>query len=318
MVSSLLAVNIAGLHLKTPVIAASGTFGFGTEFADLVDLNQAGAICVKGLSITPCAGNTGQRVVPTPSGLLNAIGLENPGCNYFLEHILPQLRAYQVPVIANIYGHSVEEYAAVAQALDVQGVHALEINISCPNVKQGGLAFGTDPYMAASVVQAVKKNTHKPVITKLSPNVTDIVSLARAVEEAGSDALSLINTLLGMKIDVRTRKPVLGNIVGGLSGPAVRPVAVRMVYQAAQQVSIPIIGMGGIATAEDALEFMLAGASAIAIGTANLYQPDAICTLTQALQDYCTREKISHLQDIVGQALPQGKKSMPYFHKEQL
>lgn len=311
-------VDIAGLHLKTPLIAASGTFGFGTEFADLVNLNQVGAICVKGLSLKPCAGNKGQRVVPTPSGLLNAIGLENPGCTYFLEHILPRLRTYEVPVIANIYGHSIEEYAAVARALDVEGVHALEINISCPNVKQGGLAFGTDPHMAASVVQSVKKNTHKPVITKLSPNVTDIVALAKAVEEAGSDALSLINTLLGMKIDVHTRKPVLGNMVGGLSGPAIRPVAVRMVYQVAQQVSIPIIGMGGIATAEDALEFMLAGASAVAVGTANLYQPDTICMLTQALEDYCAREKISCLQDIVGQALPQGKKSMPYFHKEQL
>lgn len=315
MVASSLAVDIAGIHLKTPLIAASGTFGFGTEFAELIDLNQVGALCVKGLSLTPCAGNEGQRVVPTPSGLLNAIGLENPGCNYFLEHILPKIRAYDVPVIANIYGHSVEEYAAVAQTLDVAGVHALEINISCPNVKQGGLAFGTDPRMAASVVQAVKKNTHKPVITKLSPNVTDIVALARAVEEAGSDALSLINTLLGMKIDVHARKPVLGNIVGGLSGPAIRPVAVRMVYQVAQQVSIPIIGMGGIATAEDVLEFMLAGASAVAVGTANLYQPDTLRTLTQALQTYCLREKNFHLQEIVGQALPQGKQSMPYFHK---
>ena len=315
MVNSLLAVTIAGLHLKTPLIAASGTFGFGVEFADLVNLNQVGAICVKGLSLTPCAGNKGQRVVSTPSGILNAIGLENPGCTYFLEHILPQLRTYQVPVIVNIYGHSVEEYAAVAQALDVEGIDALEINISCPNVKQGGLAFGTDPHMATSVVQAVKKNTHKPVITKLSPNVTDIVSLARAVEDAGSDALSLINTLLGMKIDVRARKPVLGNIVGGLSGPAIRPVAVRMVYQVAQQVRIPIIGMGGIATAQDALEFMLAGASAVAVGTANLYQPDTLCTLTQDLQDYCAREQISCLQEIVGQALPQGKKSMPYFSR---
>lgn len=313
MVASSLAVEIAGLHLKTPVIAASGTFGFGTEFADIVPLDQVGAICVKGLSLAPCAGNKGQRVVPTPSGLLNAIGLENPGCAYFLKHILPQLRTYDVPVIANIYGHSVEEYAAVARELDVTGIDALEINISCPNVKQGGLVFGTDPHTAASVVQAVKKNTHKPVITKLSPNVTDIVALARAVEEGGSDALSLINTLLGMKIDIHTRKPVLGNIVGGLSGPAVRPVAVRMVYQVAQQVHIPIIGMGGITTAQDALEFMLAGACAVCVGTANLYQPDTICTLTQALQDYCMREKISSLQDIVGQALPQGKKSMPHF-----
>lgn len=319
MVNTALAVDIAGIHLKTPVIAASGTFGFGTEFTDFVPLDQVGAICVKGLSLKPCAGNAGQRVAPTPSGLLNAIGLENPGCTYFLEHILPKLRAYGVAVIANIYGHSVEEYAAVAQELDVQGVHAVEINISCPNVKQGGLAFGTDPRMAAAVVEAVKKNTHKPVITKLSPNVTDIVALAKAVEEAGSNALSLINTLLGMKIDIHARKPVLGNVVGGLSGPAIRPVAVRMVYQVAQHVRIPIIGMGGIVTAEDALEFMLAGASAVAVGTANLYQPDTLVTLTHQLHTYCEREKISHLQEIVGQALPQGKKSMPYFQgKEQL
>jgi len=319
MVNTALAVDIAGIHLKTPVIAASGTFGFGTEFADLVPLDQVGAICVKGLSLLPCMGNKGQRVIPTPSGLLNAIGLENPGCTYFLEHILPQLGAYKVPVIANIYGHSIEEYAAVARALDVEGICALEINISCPNVKQGGLAFGTDPRTASSVVQAVKKNTHKPVITKLSPNVTDVVVLAKAVEDAGSDALSLINTLLGIKIDIHSRKPVLGNVVGGLSGPAIRPVAVRMVYQVAQHVHIPIIGMGGITNAEDALEFMLAGASAVAVGTANLCQPDTICTLTQSLQSYCEHEKISHLQDMVGQALPQGKKSMPYFqHKEQL
>ena len=315
----LLAVHIAGLTLKTPVITASGTFGFAKEFADLVPLDQIGAVCVKGLSLTPCAGNRGQRVVQTPSGMLNSIGLENPGCAYFLEHILPQLKTYDVPVIANIYGHSVEEYAGVARALDVDGISAVEINISCPNVKQGGLAFGTDPDTAAAVVRAVKESTHKPVITKLSPNVTDIVRLAKAAENAGSDALSLINTLMGMKIDIRTQKPVLGNVVGGLSGPAVRPVAVRMVYQVAQAVHIPLIGMGGITCAEDALEFMMAGASAVAVGTANLYQPDTVQTLTQALRAYAAEKQLSNLQDIVGAALPNGKQSMPYFQeKEQL
>lgn len=317
MVSSLLKTDMAGLHLKTPLIAASGTFGFGIEFADLVPLEQVGAVCVKGLSLTPSCGNCGQRVVETPSGMLNAIGLENPGCAYFLEHILPKLQTFDVPVIANIYGHSIEEYAAVAQALDVNGVSAVEINISCPNVKQGGLAFGTDPQTAAKVVKAVKANTHKPVITKLSPNVTDIVALAQAAEEAGSDALSLINTLLGMKIDIRTHRPVLGNMVGGLSGPAVRPVAVRMVYQVAQHVRIPLIGMGGVERVEDVVEMMMAGASAVAVGTANLYQPDTLLTLTRELQDYCVREKVSCVQDVVGQALPQGKQSMPYFQKKE-
>lgn len=312
---NLLGVNIAGIPLKTPVIAASGTFGFGREFAELVPLEKLGAVCVKGLSLRPWEGNSGQRVTQTPSGVLNAIGLENPGCDYFLEHILPQLRPYKVPVIANIYGHSVQEYGDVARALDTDGICAVEINISCPNVKQGGLAFGTDPKMIAEVVRAVKKNTHKPVITKLSPNVTDIVCLAKAAENAGSDALSLINTLLGMKIDIRTHKPVLGNIVGGLSGPAVRPVAVRMVYTVAQHVAVPIIGMGGITCAQDALEFMMAGAGAVAVGTANLYQPDTVHTLTQDLQTYCEANRLSNLQDIVGLALPQGKNSMPYFRQ---
>ena len=307
-----LSVDIAGIHLQNPVIAASGTFGFGLEFADFVKLDQVGAVCVKGLSLRPSSGNSGRRTVETPSGLLNAIGLENPGSEYFLEHILPKLRAQKVPVIANIYGHSVQEYADVARVLDVEGICAVEINISCPNVKQGGLAFGTDPVCAAEVVRAVKKNTHKPVITKLSPNVTDIVCLAKAVENAGSDALSLINTLLGMKIDVETQRPVLGNVQGGLSGPAVRPVAVRMVYQTAQQVHIPIIGMGGITSADDALEFMLAGASAVAVGTANLYQPDTLATLAKGLRTYCISHHLPRLQDIVGRALPQGKESMMY------
>jgi len=307
-----LSVDIAGIHLQNPVIAASGTFGFGLEFADFVKLDQVGAVCVKGLSLRPSSGNSGRRTVETPSGLLNAIGLENPGSEYFLEHILPKLREQKVPVIANIYGHSVQEYADVARVLDVEGICAVEINISCPNVKQGGLAFGTDPSCAAEVVRAVKKNTHKPVITKLSPNVTDIVCLAKAVENAGSDALSLINTLLGMKIDVETQRPVLGNIQGGLSGPAVRPVAVRMVYQTSQQVHIPIIGMGGITNVDDALEFMLAGASAVAVGTANLYQPDTLATLVKGLRTYCVSHHLPRLQDIVGRALPQGKESMMY------
>ena len=308
MVTSLydnrLAVNIAGLGMKTPVTTASGTFGFGLEFQDFLDLTKVGAVTVKGTTLEPRAGNKGQRAVETPSGMLNCVGLENPGADYFLAQTLPELRKIDVPVIVNIAGSTPEEYGELAKKLDIDGVHAIEINISCPNVKHGGIAFGTCPESAAEVVRAVKANTSKPVITKLSPNVTDIVEMALAAQEAGTDALSLINTLIGMKIDINRKKPVLGNVMGGLSGPAVKPVAVRMVYQVAQKVSVPIIGMGGIMNAEDAIEFFLAGASAVAVGTANFRDPRLAETICEGILSYLDRNGFRSLQDIIGLALP--------------
>ncbi len=310
-----LAVELAGLKMQTPVTTGSGTFGFGLEFRDFLDLEKVGAITVKGTSLLPSAGNAGQRAVETPSGMLNSIGLENPGVDYFIENTLPQLRRYDVPVIVNIYGHTPEEYGQVAEKLNVDGVDALEINISCPNVKEGGIVFGTCPEAAADVVSRVKAATSKTVITKLSPNVTDIVSMAKSVEAAGTDVISLINTLMGTKIDIERRKPVLGNIVGGLSGPAVRPVAVRMCYQVAQAVGVPIIGMGGIMCAEDAIEFMLAGASAVAVGTANFVKPDIAETIAKGMLEYLDRHGMKTVTEIIGQALPEGKESMPYYKK---
>ena len=299
-----LAVNIAGLKMKTPVTTASGTFGFGLEFQDFLDLEKVGAVTVKGTTLEARAGNKGQRAVETPSGMLNCVGLENPGSDYFIEHTLPALKKIDVPVIVNIAGSTPEEYGELAKKLDIDGVHGIEINISCPNVKHGGIAFGTCPESAAEVVRAVKANTGKPVITKLSPNVTDIVEMALAAQEAGSDALSLINTLIGMKIDIDRRKPVLGNVMGGLSGPAVRPVAVRMVYQVAQKVNIPIIGMGGIMNSEDAIEFFLAGASAVAVGTANFCDPRLAETICQGMLSYLDRHGFKNIQEIIGLALP--------------
>ena len=297
-----LAVKIAGVEWATPVTTGSGTFGFGLEFTDFLDLNKVGAITTKGTSLLPNPGNKGQRAVETPAGMLNSIGLENPGSEYFLQETLPKLKKYSAPIIVNIYGHSVEEYAKVAEKLDVDGVAMLEINISCPNVKEGGLVFGTDKKCAAQVVKAVKTATSKPVITKLSPNVTDIVEMALAVEDAGTDAISMINTLLGTKIDIETQRPVLGNVVGGLSGPCVKPVAVRMVYQVAQKVRIPIIGMGGIMNGADAIEFMLAGASAVAVGTANFVQPDIAEKIALEMLQYMDRKGIKNVTEIVGKA----------------
>ena len=297
-----LAVDIAGLKMATPVTTGSGTFGFGLEFTDFLDLEKVGAVTVKGTSLEPAAGNKGQRAVETPSGMLNCIGLENPGSEYFLEHTLPELKKYNVPVIVNIYGHTPEEYGAVAKKLDVDGVDAVEINISCPNVKEGGIVFGTVPEAAAEVVRAVKANTGKMVIAKLSPNVTDIVVMAKAVEAAGADAISMINTLLGTKIDIERQRPVLGNVTGGLSGPAVRPVAVRLVYQVAQAVHIPIIGMGGVRTAEDVLELMLAGATAVEVGAANLVDPFACRDLVNDLPRVMEQYHIQNLNDIIGGA----------------
>ncbi|MBR1662117.1 MAG: dihydroorotate dehydrogenase [Acidaminococcaceae bacterium] len=299
-----LATDIAGLKMKTPVTTASGTFGFGLEFTDFLDLEKVGAVTVKGTTLAPRAGNKGQRVVETPSGMLNCVGLENPGSDYFLKETLPKLRKYNVPVIVNIDASSPEEYGELAAKLDVKGVDAVEINVSCPNIKDGGLVFGTNAKSMAQVVKEVKKNTSKVVITKLSPNVTSITEMAKAAEDAGTDALSLINTLIGMKIDVHRQRPVLGNVTGGLSGPCIRPVAVRMCYEVAQAVNVPIIGMGGIMNADDAVEFFLAGASAIAVGTANFVDPAIAETISLGILEYMDRYNIRKLKDMVGLALP--------------
>jgi len=296
----MLAVTIAGIKMKTPVMAASGTFGFGTEYSDFVDLNKIGAVVVKGTTLKPRPGNKGRRIAETPAGMLNSIGLENPGVEAFLDTILPKLAQYDVPIIVNISGNTVEEYGELAALLTVPGIAGLELNISCPNVKEGGLAFGTQCHSAAAVVTMAKHNTNLPVIVKLSPNVTDIVAMAQAVEAAGADAISLINTLLGMAIDIHKWKPVLGNVMGGLSGPAVKPVAVRMVWQVAQAVTVPIIGMGGIVTGEDAIEFMLAGASAVAVGTGNFVDPKATQSVADGIKNYLEKRGLSHVNELVG------------------
>ena len=299
----MLAVNIAGIKMKTPVMTGSGTFGFGKEYSDFVDLNKIGAIVVKGTTLLPRPGNKGRRIAETPAGMLNSIGLENPGVDEFLKNILPELAQYDVPIIVNISGNTVEEYGELAALLTVPGVAGLELNISCPNVKEGGIAFGTNCNSAAAVVAMAKRNTTLPVIVKLSPNVTDIVGMAQAVEQAGADAISMINTLLGMAIDIHKWRPVLGNIVGGLSGPAVKPVAVRMVWQVAQAVKVPIIGMGGIVTAEDAIEFMLAGASAVAVGTGNFVNPCATQDVAEGIRDYLEKRGLSTVQELVGKVI---------------
>lgn len=295
-----LAVEIAGIKMKTPVLTASGTFGFGEEFEELVDLTKIGAIVVKGTTLRPRSGNAGVRIAETPSGMLNCIGLENPGVEVFLAEILPRIARYDVPIIVNISGSTAEEYGELAKLLDVPGVAGIELNVSCPNVREGGIAFGTQPESAAAVVRQAKQNTKKPVILKLSPNVTDIVTMARAGEAAGADALSLINTLIGMAIDTHSWRPVLGNVIGGLSGPAVKPVAVRMVWQVADAVKIPIIGMGGILTAEDAAEFLLAGASAVSVGTANFVNPRAAQDVAEGLADYVAQRGLRHVNELIG------------------
>ena len=298
-----LATDFAGIKLKTPVMGASGTFGFGIEYKDFLDLGYVGAIISKGLTPLPRPGNTGVRVAETPGGMLNCIGLENPGIDVFLRDILPRVQqeASETAFIANFSAGTVEEYGMMAAKLDVDGVDGVEVNISCPNVKEGGIVFGTDPRAAAAVTEAVKKNTKKPVIVKLSPNVTDIALMARAVEEAGADAIALINTLTGMVIDTRTWQPLLGNITGGLSGPAVKPIAVRMVWQAAQAVKIPILGLGGITCGEDAVEFLLAGASAVAVGAENFVHPDAVVRVAEDIDAYLAARGLEHVSQLVGQ-----------------
>ena len=292
--------SIAGIYLNTPVLTASGTFGFGEEFADFVDLSRLGGVMVKGTTLKPRRGNDGVRITETPQGMLNCIGLENPGVEIFLQETLPRIAKYYMNVIVNISGSTVEEYGILAEMLDVPEVAAIELNVSCPNVKEGGIVFGTDPKAAAAVVREAREHTNKPVILKLSPNVTDIVTMAKAVEDAGADVISLINTLMGMEINIHSRKPTLGNITGGLSGPCIKPVALRMVYQVAKAVQVPIIGMGGISTWEDAAEFLLAGASAVAVGTANFTDPAVTMKICDGLNDYLARQRIENVQEIVG------------------
>lgn len=294
-------VRLGTLEFRNPVVTASGTFASGREYADFVDLSRLGAVVTKGVSLNAWPGNPSPRIAETASGMLNSIGLQNPGVEAFCEKDLPWLAQYDVPVIVNVSGHSVAEYVAVAARLEQDlTVDALEVNISCPNVDEGGMAFGTTCVAAAEVTRAVRAVTVKPLIVKLSPNVTDIAEIARAVEAEGADAVSLINTLLGMAIDTDTWRPKLARGVGGLSGPAIKPVAVRMVWQVARAVSIPIIGMGGIMTAEDAVEFMLAGASAVAVGTGNFVDPTATMRVVDGLEAYCRGRGISAVKDLIG------------------
>lgn len=300
MREDLLRTEVAGIPMRTPVLAASGTFGFGEEFAEFVDLSLLGGVMVKGTTLKPRRGNEGVRIAETPGGMLNCIGLENPGAEVFLRDTLPRLAQYKMNVIVNISGSTVEEYGLLAEMLDVPGVAAIELNVSCPNVKEGGIIFGTDPKAASKVVEAAKRRTRKPVILKLSPNVTDIVLMARAAEEAGADAISLINTLLGMEIDIRTWKPTLGNVTGGLSGPCVKPVALRMVWQVARNVKIPVIGMGGISSWQDAAEFLLAGADAVAVGTANFVNPCVTMDIIRGLEGYLEEKGLESVRELVG------------------
>jgi dihydroorotate dehydrogenase (NAD+) catalytic subunit len=296
-----LSTEVAGFSLKNPVICASGTFGYGEEFSQLIDLNQLGGLVVKGLSIEPMEGAAAPRLYETPSGMLNAIGLQNISAKRFVEEKLPNLRRYDTRIFANVFGTCTEDYVKVVEVLNrAEGLAGYEINISCPNIKKGGIIYGTDAAATYEVVRAIKSVAGLPVIVKLSPNVTDITVIARAAEEAGADALSLINTLLGMSVDVETQRPRMGNVTGGLSGPAIKPVAVRMVYQTVRAVKIPVIGIGGIRTAEDALEYLLVGARAVEVGTANFFDPEASIKIIKGLASYCTRKGIEKLSSIVG------------------
>lgn len=295
--------QLAGIALRNPVITCSGTYGFGEEYSAYCPLEALGGITLKGITPLPRLGNPVPRLAETPAGLLNAVGLENPGLEEFLKSYLPKVRKLPTAVIANISGFSLEDYVQMARALQKDsGLTALEVNISCPNVKHGGMHFGTDPRSAEEVITAVKAATDLPIIAKLSPNVTDIVEMARAVQRGGADALSLINTLLGMRIDIDQQRPILANTFGGLSGPAIRPVAVRMVWQVFQAVDLPIIGMGGITTWQDAVEFLLAGATAVSIGTGNFVNPQAPLGILQGIQDYCEKNRLASVRELVGLA----------------
>ena len=295
-----LSLDLCGVKLKNPVIAASGTFGFGREFDELYDISALGGISVKGLSLRPRTGNPPSRIAETPSGMLNSVGLQNPGVQSFIEHDLPWLLGKDIAVIANITGTSVEEYVGMAEVLAPTGVHLLEMNISCPTVHEGGVAFGVKPESVYAITKAVKAAAKQPLIVKLTPNVADITENALAAQEAGADAISMINTLTGIAVDVQKRRMILANNTGGLSGPAVRPVALRMVWQSAAKVSIPIIGMGGIETGEDAAAFMLCGAKAVMVGTANFTDPFACPRIVRELDAYCEAQGVKRAQDIVG------------------
>jgi len=296
-----LSVDIGSLRLSNPLIAASGCYGYGVEYADAVDLSTLGAVASKGLFLAPREGHPPQRIVETPSGMLNAIGLQGIGVHRYIAEKLPELRRLGATNIINICGSTLDEYVELARILsDADGVHALELNISCPNIKEGGITFGCSLHGTFDVVSAVKKVTHLPVVPKLTPNVTDVASIAKAAEDAGADAVSLVNTFLAMAIDVETRRPKLSNIVGGLSGPAIRPIAVRMVYECRKAVKIPVIGMGGIATATDALEFIIAGAAAVQVGTANFVDPFIWSKLTAGIEDYMQRHGVRRVADLVG------------------
>ncbi len=296
-----LAVEIAGIKLKNPVITSSGTCGYGREFKSFYDVNELGAISVKGLTLEPRLGNPTPRIAETPAGILNAIGLQNPGLEVFVREEIPFFRELSVPVLVNIAGNTIEDYRALAAGLHAAGgIAALEVNISCPNVKQGGMAFGTDAEMVRTGVTVIRKETDLPMIVKLSPNVTSITDIAQSAEAAGADALSLVNTLLGMAIDAKTRRPVLGNVVGGLSGPAIKPVALRMVWQVAKAVRIPIIGMGGISNTADAVEFMLAGATAVSVGTASFVNPRAPVEIIAGLEKYLTENGMDDVRTLIG------------------
>ena len=293
-------VNIAGVEWKNPVTVASGTFGSGEEFSEFVDLNRLGAVTTKGVANIPWEGNPTPRVAETCSGMMNAVGLQNPGIDLFCRRDIPFLKKYDTKIIVNVCGKSTEDYCEVVERLADEDVDMLEINISCPNVKEGGIAFGQNPKAAEEITRAVKKYAKQPVIMKLSPNVTDIAEMAKAAEAGGADVLSLINTITGMKIDIHKRTFALANKTGGMSGPAVKPVALRMVYQAAQAVSIPIIGMGGIATAEDALEFILAGASAVSVGTANFFNPYATIEIAEGIEQFMEENHVEDIRELIG------------------
>lgn len=290
-----------GLTIKNPVMTASGTFGYGTEYADFIDLNRLGGILVKGTTLHPRQGNPYPRMAETPSGMLNAVGLQNKGVDYFCEHIYPKIRGYETAMIVNVSGSQVEDYIETAEKINaLEDIPAIELNISCPNVKEGGMAFGVTCAGASSVVRAVRAVYDKTLIVKLSPNVTDITEIARAVEAEGADSISMINTLLGMAIDAEKRRPILSTITGGLSGPAVKPIALRMVWQTSQAVKVPIIGMGGIASATDAIEFLLAGASAIEVGTYNFVDPAVTTQIVDGIEDYMLRHGITDIEDLIG------------------
>ncbi|HZJ56880.1 MAG TPA: dihydroorotate dehydrogenase [Clostridia bacterium] len=293
-------IDIAGVHFKNPIIAASGTYGFGLEYERYMDLNQLGGIAVTGLTLEPRKGNPPPRIAETPSGILNSVGLQNPGIDLFLEKYLPILKEYKTVIIANINGNTPGEYSELASRLADSSVDMVELNLSCPNVREGGIAFGTDPKTVYAITKEVKQRVRHPLIVKLTPNVTDITQIALAAQEGGGNAISLVNTFLGMAIDAKTRKPILANITGGLSGPAIKPLALRMVWQVSGAVKIPVIGMGGIMSGEDTAEFLLAGATAAAVGTANLVSPNAMMEILDGLKAYMTENGVPRIKELIG------------------